>query len=226
MVDGELLPKRLFFLSKIVKGWHHFWVRWSQARQEGQLTGIHIMVQSLVWTSSFLMMQGDMATQKQSWASTTLFQLQWRTRAAQSWRGLEGISHLMRWRYFILTHPPKFKITRTEFNWKWSDAFNITQTFQFLFLSFFSINKTELISGIRKCKVVKRNLHRKAQLQPSNSKNLIVWICGWNGLLPTYSLFSGHGCQNKLFRLQAPDLVMYATRSWLFLLRQMSPINA
>ena len=34
----------------------------------------------------------------------------------QSWAGKEGPSHLMRWRYFILPHPAKCKITRTEFN--------------------------------------------------------------------------------------------------------------
>ena len=41
------------------------------------------------------------------------FHLQWRT-GSQSWRGLDVVSHLMRWRYFILTHPPKCEITPTE----------------------------------------------------------------------------------------------------------------
>ena len=43
-----------------------------------------------------------------------------------------------------------------------------------LFLFFFFIYRTELISGIGKCKVVKRNHKKKAQRQPSNSKNLIA----------------------------------------------------
>ena len=139
MVDGVLLPKRLFFPSIIVKGWHHLWARWSQQRQERQLRGIYITVQTLVRTSSFMLKQRENTSQKQAWAATTLFQLQWRIRAAQSWSGNIVTSHLMRWRYFILTHPPKCKITRTEFNWKWSDAFNITKTSnQFLFsFSFF-----------------------------------------------------------------------------------------
>ena len=139
-----LLWKRLFFPSKIVKGWHHLWARWSQEGQERQLRGVHIMVQTLVRTSSFMLKQAEKGIQKQAWAATTLFQLQWRT-CPQSWPDLEGwmgnndTSHLMRWRYFILTQPSKCQITRTEFNWKWSDVFNITQTSnQFLFsFSFF-----------------------------------------------------------------------------------------
>ena len=176
-------PTHLSFLSTILKGWHRFWARWSKKRQEWQLTGVHIMVQSLVTTSSFIWMPTLWTPQKQAWACTTLFQLPWKT-GAQSWRGLDSISHLMKWRYFILTHPAKCKITRTEFNWKRSDAFNLTQAsnqffFAFSFFSFFFlfgfcfiypfIYRTELISGIRKCKVVKRNLQRKVQRQ-------LVWL--------------------------------------------------
>ena len=136
-------PTRLSFLSTILKSWHRFWARWSHNIQELQLTGIHITVQSLVMTSSFILMPTISSTQKQSWARTTLFQIQWRTRAAQSWRELKRISHLMRWRCFILTHPAECKITRTEFNWKRSDSFNITHTsnqflFSFFFFLFFS----------------------------------------------------------------------------------------
>ena len=132
-------PTHLSFLSTILKGWHRFWARWSKKRQQWQLTGIHIMVQSLVTTSSFILMPAVSASHKQAWACTTLFQLQWMT-CIQSWRGLDNISHQMRWRYFILTHPTKCKITRTEFNWKRSDAFNLTQAsnqFFFAFSSFF-----------------------------------------------------------------------------------------
>ena len=124
-----LLPKRLFFPSTVVKGWHHLWARWSKEAQERQFKGKDIMVQRLVRISSFMLKKAEKDPQKQSWALTTLFQIQWATRAAQSWpRKIVFTSHLMRWRYFILTHPPKCKITRTEFNWKWSGAFNITQT--------------------------------------------------------------------------------------------------
>ena len=51
------------------------------------------------------------------WTSAipTLFQLQWQT-SCTSWPCKERTSYLMRWRYFILTHPSKCKITRTEFN--------------------------------------------------------------------------------------------------------------
>ena len=136
-----LLSKRLFFPSKIVKGWHHLWARWSKEAQERQLKGKDIMVQRLVRISSFMLKKAEKAPQKQSWARTTLFQVQWATRAAQSWPGnIVVSSHLMRWRYFILTHPLECKITRTEFNWKWSDACNNTQTSnQFLFSSSFFV---------------------------------------------------------------------------------------
>ena len=174
-------PTRLSFRSTILKDWHRFWARWSQKRQKMQFLGIHVVVQCLVMTSSFILMPALWAPHKQAWARTTLFQLPWKT-GALSWRGLDGLSHLMRWSYFILTHPTKCKITRTEFyNWKRSDAFNISQasnqfflgfslfifffSFFFFFLIFyvFFFYRTELISGIRKCKVVKANLQRKAQ---------------------------------------------------------------
>ena len=53
----------------------------------------------------------ETASQEQAWAITTLLHQQWRSRP-QSWPGL-STSHLMRWRYFILTHLPKCKITQT-----------------------------------------------------------------------------------------------------------------
>ena len=71
------------------------------------------MVQILVRTSSFILMPTLSGTQEHFWAVTSLFQLQWRT-GSQSWRGLDVVSHLMRWRYFILTHPAKCEITPTE----------------------------------------------------------------------------------------------------------------
>ena len=97
------------------------------------------MVQSLVRTSPFLfLMTGKSKTQEHAWHSPTLFHLQ-----SSFWPGL-SCSYLMRWRYFILTHPAKCKMTRTEFSLKLRDAFNITQTsnqfvfsFSFFLLSFF-----------------------------------------------------------------------------------------
>ena len=100
----------------------------------------------------------------------TLLQLQW-TRPI-SWRGLEGIFHLMRWRYFIWTHPAKCKITRTEFNWKRSDSCNITQTSnQFLlsFSHFWELGNLRLSKGI---------FIETFTVNPLTLKtDLIVWIC-------------------------------------------------
>ena len=132
-------PTHLSFLSTIVKGWHRLWAKWSEDSNNSQFTGIQTMVQRLVTTSSLM---PKSASQEHTWARSTLFQLQWRT-STQSWRGLERTSHLIRWRYFIFTHPAKSrqcKIAGTELNWKRSHAFNITQTsnqflFSFAFLS-------------------------------------------------------------------------------------------
>ena len=155
------LPTHLSFLSTMLKDWHRLWARWSKDSNNWQFTGIQIMVQGLVTTSS-LMPQS--ASQEQAWARPTLFQLQWRT-GSQFWRGLDSTSHLIRWRYFILTHPAKS--VQDNRNWvklkaKW--CINITQTsiqFLSLFFSFF-IYRTELISGIRKCNwLVKRNHQKK-----------------------------------------------------------------
>ena len=159
-------PMRLSSLSTIMKSWHRFWARWSQNAQERQLTIVHIMVQSLVQTSWLILRSNH----THPWARTTMLQLQW-TRPI-SWRGLEGIFHLMRWRYFIWTHPAKCNITRTEFNWKRSDSCNITQTSnQFLlsFSHFWELGNLRLSKGIfiEKFTVSLLTL-------------LIVWICREN----------------------------------------------
>ena len=162
-------PMRLSFLSTIMKGWHRFWARWSQDTQDGQLKGLDIMVQSLVRTSSFLLT----STHKHPWACTTLLHLQW-TRTI-SWRGVDGISHLMRWRYFIWTHPANCKTTGTEFNWKRSDSCNITQTSnQFLlsFSHFWELGNLRLSKGIFIEKFTVSLLTLKT--------DLIVWICSEN----------------------------------------------
>ena len=65
------------------------------------------MVQCLVMTSSLLIMPTVTAAHTQSLAGTTLLLLQCRTQT-QSWPGL-CTSHLMRWRYFILTLLKKYK---------------------------------------------------------------------------------------------------------------------
>ena len=166
------MPKpsmRLSFLSTIMKAWHRFWARWSQTTQERQLKGLQIMVQSLVRTSSFLLI----ANQKHPWAGTTLLHLQW-TRPI-SWRGLDWNSNLMRWRYFIWTHPAKCKITRTEFNWKRSDSCNVIRTSnQFLlsFSHFWELGNLRLSKEIFIEKFTVNLLTLKT--------DLIVWICSEN----------------------------------------------
>ena len=65
------------------------------------------MVHALVLTSSLLIMPAVTAAHAQSLAGPTLLLLQCRT-STQSWPGLTT-SHLMRWRYFILTLLKKYK---------------------------------------------------------------------------------------------------------------------
>ena len=72
-----------------------------------QLTGGQGSVQRLVWTSRLLIRPTVTATHTHALAGTTLLLLQCRIRQ-QSWPGLRT-SHLMRWRYFILTLLNKYK---------------------------------------------------------------------------------------------------------------------
>ena len=65
------------------------------------------MVHGLVWTSRLLIMPTVTAAHTQAFSGTTLLLLQCRT-GTQSWPGLFS-SHLMRWRYFILTLLNKYK---------------------------------------------------------------------------------------------------------------------
>ena len=69
------------------------------------------MVHILAMMSLLKIMPTVTATQKHAWAITILFHLQC-CASTQSWPGM-GASHLMRWRYFILTRPAKCKITQT-----------------------------------------------------------------------------------------------------------------
>ena len=102
---GASLARRLFSQSAIKKNWIPLWVRWGG--QTGQFTGGHGMVQCLVGTSSLIIMPTVAAPHEQALACTTMLLLQCRT-GTQSWPGL-GTSHLMRWRYFILTLLNKYK---------------------------------------------------------------------------------------------------------------------
>ena len=65
------------------------------------------MVHGLVLTSTLLIMPTVTAAHSQALAGSTLLLLQCRIRT-QSWPGL-FTSHLMRWRYFILTILNKYK---------------------------------------------------------------------------------------------------------------------
>ena len=67
-----------------------------------QSTGTQVMVQHLVQGITFTSLTMPTATliQTQTLALITLFQVEYKT-GKQSWLGLT-ISHLMRWRFFIL----------------------------------------------------------------------------------------------------------------------------
>ena len=65
------------------------------------------MVQRLVGTSALIIMPTVKTAQSHALSGPTLLLLQCRTRI-QSWPGLRT-SHLMRWRYFILTLLNKYK---------------------------------------------------------------------------------------------------------------------
>ena len=99
------LARRLFFQLAIRKSWIPLWVRWGG--YTGQFTGGQGMVHALVITSRLLIMPTITTTHTHALAGTTLLRLQCRT-GTQSWPGLCA-SHLMRWRYFILTLLNKYK---------------------------------------------------------------------------------------------------------------------
>ena len=100
------LARRLFFQLAIKKNWIPLWVRWWDHTR--QFTAGHGLVQPLaVMTSTLLIMPTVTATHTHALAITTLLLLQCRT-GTQSWPGVIT-SHLMRWRYFILTLLNKYK---------------------------------------------------------------------------------------------------------------------
>ena len=121
------LARRLFFQLAIKKNWIPLWVRWGV--QAGQFTGGHGMVHGLVWTSSLLIMPTVTAAHTHALAGTTLLLVQCRTRI-QSWPGL-STSHLMRWRYFILTLLNKYKKNHfINYGQKTCSYINILTTFK------------------------------------------------------------------------------------------------
>ena len=97
----DTLAKRLFFRSAIRKNWIPLWVRWRG--QTRRFTGGQDMVQASVLTSTLI----PATTHSHALSGTTRLLQQCRTRP-QSWPGL-STSHLMRWRYFILTLLNKYK---------------------------------------------------------------------------------------------------------------------
>ena len=137
------LARRLFFQLAIKKNWIPLWVRWGG--QAGQLAGGQSMVQRLVLTgggglqektSTLLIMPTVTASQSHALAGTTLLLLQCRTRT-QSWPGL-STSHLMRWRYFILTLLNKYKKNHfIIYGQKTCSCINILTTFKKMYFPMF-----------------------------------------------------------------------------------------
>ena len=125
------LPRRLFFQLAIRKNWIPLWVRWGG--QTRQFTGCHGMVQCLVLTSTLLIMPTVTATHTQALAWPTLLLLQYRI-PTQSWPGLTA-SHLMRWRYFILTPLNKYKKNHfIIYGQKTCSYINILTTFKKMYI--------------------------------------------------------------------------------------------
>ena len=95
-----------------------------------QFTGGQGLVHALVSvTSSSLIMPTVTATRTHALAGPTLLLLQCRTET-QSWPGLIG-SHLMRWRYFILTLLNKYKKNHfINYGQKTCSYINILTTFK------------------------------------------------------------------------------------------------
>ena len=91
------------------------------------------MVQVLVMTSALIIMPTVETAQSHTLPGTTLLLLQCRTRI-QSWPGLIT-SHLMRWRYFILTLLNKYKKNHfIIYGQKTCTYINILTTFKKMYL--------------------------------------------------------------------------------------------
>ena len=99
-----------------------------------QFTGGQGLVQALVSvTSTLLIMPTVTATHTHALVGPTLLLLQCRTQT-QSWPGLIG-SHLMRWRYFILTLLNKYKKNHfINYGQKTCSYINILTTFKKMYI--------------------------------------------------------------------------------------------
>ena len=98
-----------------------------------QFTGSHGGVHALVMTSRFVTMPTVTTTHTHALARFTLLLLQCRTRK-QSWPGLTA-SHLMRWRYFILTLLNKYKKNHfINYGQKTCSYINILTTFKKMYI--------------------------------------------------------------------------------------------
>ena len=127
----DSLARRLFFQLAIRKNRIPLWLRWGG--QAGQFTGRHGLVHTLVMTFTLIMMPTVTATHSHASSGPTLFLLQCRTRQ-QSWPRL-STSHLMRWRYFILTLLNKYKKNHfIVYGQKTCSYINILTTFKKLYI--------------------------------------------------------------------------------------------
>ena len=134
----DSLARRLFFQSAIRKNWIPFWVRWRG--HTGQFTGGQGPVHRLVLTSSLLIMPTVTAGHWHALAWITLFLLQCRT-GKKSWPGL-STSHLMRWRYFILTLLNKYKKNHfINYGQKTCSYINIFTTFKKMYFPMYISRK-------------------------------------------------------------------------------------
>ena len=99
MVAIPPLPMHSFFLYATAKAWDRLKAWWKTHQK--QFTGIHAMVQCLVWvTSSSPIRQTVTAIHSHTFAPPTLYQVEYRT-STQSWLGLYT-SHLMTGKLFTL----------------------------------------------------------------------------------------------------------------------------
>ena len=108
VIDTNIRTKHSFFHSATRKVCHHSRARWQHLAM--QSTGNQIMVHHLVMglTSTLLTTQIGTLVHTQTLASTTPFQVEYKTRK-QSWLGLTP-SHLMKWKSFTSVN-----ITLTSF---------------------------------------------------------------------------------------------------------------
>ena len=131
MVTGATLSRRLYFQFAIKKNWIPLWARWGCHTR--QFTGRRGLVHALVGTSSLLIMPTVTAAHSHALACSTLLLLQCRT-GSQSWPGLTA-SHLMRWRYFILTLLNKYKKNHfINYGQKTCSYINILTTFKKMYI--------------------------------------------------------------------------------------------